>query len=73
MFIFETRTHLLTKVQPYLFPFGGQCFGIIILFQCELRKCSIKRIHSCGQMDEKFNANVNHMLSKTYAAEGECF
>lgn len=24
-------------------------------------------------MDEKFNANVNHMLPKTYTAEGECF
>lgn len=47
-------------------------FEIIILFQCELRKCSIECVHSCGQMDEKINSNVNHMLAKTYIAEGEC-
>lgn len=46
---------------------------MIIRFQCELRKCSIKCIHSCGWMDEKFNSNVNHMLAKTYITGGECF
>ena len=41
-FVFKTRTRRPTKVQPWLLPFSCQCLGIIIVFQCELRKCSVK-------------------------------